>query len=358
MVGQNRTKEFLEYIRVKTKGSSNSTSTNDTSKDSFFITTGKQMLFNIKQMHKMISENQSNYLDLNRFLNITTSITNTCQTSKHTHHYLNKQNKIWTEDDRFKFENQVLMFVKDITTQITNLSQLLENSDVSTDHDYILHQTNILKCLRFEVSSLSDKISHLIKERSKTLHDTHCMNNSNIYKQKINEQLDKFVDEIMKEEIDKKNKTMDEKINKISKIDFKTTKNDLSVLPENEEKYGGNGNGMDINMELSNMEIQEFKKENEEMIQLLEQEHKEVTAAEQKTAEIVDLLNLFTDQVINQESVVTSIGTAISGSLDNLELANKALEQANKRGKDTRTVFITVVLTLTFSLLFLDWYKS
>eukprot|EP01083_Nonionella_stella_P249727 863190_1 len=111
-------------------------------------------------------------------------------------------------------------------------------------------------------------------------------------------------------------------------------------------------------MELSTMEIQEFKKENEEMIQLLEQEHKEVTAAEQKTAEIVDLLNLFTDQVINQESVVTSIGTAISGSLDNLELANKALEQANKRGKDTRTVFITVVLTLTFSLLFLDWYKS
>merc|ERR1719361_2383934 len=107
---------------------------------------------------------------------------------------------------------------------------------------------------------------------------------------------------------------------------------------------------------ISQFEMQEFKQENEEMIKMMEEEEKEVSAAEYKTAEIVELLSLFSEQVINQESVVGNIEGAILGSLDDLMLGNKELEKAQKRGKETRTTFITVVLTLAFSLLFLDWY--
>ena len=137
MVGHNRTNELFEFIRIKTKSNQNATTkpkpTNDEDlDDSMIITTGKQMLFNIRKMHEMIEENTSSYLDLNRFLD--PSITNTQSPAKSsstkpkiTHHgsSKSKQNKIWDEDNRLKFENQVLMFVKDITAQITNLSKLL-----------------------------------------------------------------------------------------------------------------------------------------------------------------------------------------------------------------------------------------
>eukprot|EP01084_Bolivina_argentea_P224415 379484_1 len=199
MVGQNRTPEFLEYVRIKTETSSNSTKHHDTIEDSIIITTSKQMRLSITKMHQRVSERQYQYLDLNRFLNPSSSIDTT---SKHPHH-TSTLHDVWTEEDRFQFENEILIFVKDITSQITKLTELLNSSELKTEHDYIKHQKNILQCLRFEVMSLSDKIRHLIKARSTALHmqHTHSSEDGLGLKKSIKQQdLEAFVDQMMKKE--------------------------------------------------------------------------------------------------------------------------------------------------------------
>ena len=134
-------------------------------------------------------------------------------------------------------------------------------------------------------------------------------------------------------------------------------------MDEEEEKYGmGMSENLraddGMNMELSQWEIQEFKRENEEMVKYFDQQHEEVMKAEQKTTEIVELMGLFAQELLRQGGTVMSIYQAGLSTLENLELGNKELEKAKERGKQNRTVFITVVLTLAFSLVFLDWYKS
>ena len=102
-------------------------------------------------MCQMIEDNTSSYLDLNRFLDPSITITpspgKTNAKFKYPHHASAKQNKIWDEDDRFKFENQVLMFVKDITAQITDLSKLLGMYIL-----YLIHQnmTLIIKFTKYQ----------------------------------------------------------------------------------------------------------------------------------------------------------------------------------------------------------------
>ena len=334
-------------------------------------------------MHQMIEDNTSSYLDLNRFLDPSITIT---PSLKYPHHASAKQNKIWNEDDRFKFENQVLMFVKDITAQITDLSKLLDSSELEINHDYIQHQKNILKCLRLEVTSLSDKIKHLIKARSQALHSMHIDHESDLLKQKQEKKLDQFVDDIMDDimienqiEIQQENKSNLDKFKEMLKLKnlknmgmgmttTMTIKNkddaqDLNVIDEEDEKYGvGMGHNLRMddgqNMELSQWEIQEFKRENEEMVKYFDQQYEEVVKAEQSTTEIVELIGLLTEELLRQDGTVMSIDQAILKSLENLELGNKELQKAQERGKQNRTVFITVVLTLAFSLVFLDWYKS
>ena len=111
-------------------------------------------------------------------------------------------------------------------------------------------------------------------------------------------------------------------------------------------------------MGLSQWEIQEFKRENEEMVKYFDQQYEEVVKAEQSTTEIVELIGLLTEELLRQDGTVVSIDQAILKSLENLELGNEELKKAQERGKQNRTVFITVVLTLAFALVFLDWYKS
>ena len=111
--------------------------------------------FNINKMHELITENQSKYLDLNRFLNTTTPTTPTKSKNslKYPHHASSKRNQIWSEDDRFKFENQILMFVKDITAQITNLTSLLGLSfDFSHLNQYRLHNNNMKNKRQFVIA--------------------------------------------------------------------------------------------------------------------------------------------------------------------------------------------------------------
>lgn len=109
------------------------------------------------------------------------------------------------------------------------------------------------------------------------------------------------------------------------------------------------------NMDLSNVEIQEFTKENEDMVKM-QKEEKEVMMAEKKTIKIQKLMHMLVEQEVNQNRTIGAIGRSILASMTNLEIGNREREKERERTKDTRTVFMTVVLTLAFSLLSLEWF--
>ena len=54
-------------------------------------------------MNEMIAENKSKYLDLNRFLVVTTPTPNTRDKRFKYPHDGSKHSKLWTQDDRYKF---------------------------------------------------------------------------------------------------------------------------------------------------------------------------------------------------------------------------------------------------------------
>ena len=256
------------------------------------------------------------------------------------------------------------------------------------DHQYIRHQKTILQCLRVKVTSLSDDIKHLIRARSVSLQNRQTQREWEQRQKSESKEMQQFGDELISkgtihEVLNRDQRQQRAPNKKIETIvedikedhpdsesdattkqvvrDLMMSKTETKMEEDENVDFGMNGdggNGFMDKMDLSNLEIQEFMKENEDMVKMLEEEEQEVMLAEQKTVGIMDLMDMFTEQVVNQNSTIGGIETSILASLENLEIGNRELEKARERGKDTRTVFMTVVLTLTFSLLFLEWYKS
>lgn len=107
-----RTEEFKNYCTVllKSENINERYSESDHIPESTLVITAKQMRITILQTKSLILKNQYKYLDMDDTIdndNITENKTK------------------WTDDDRFRFENKVLIFVKDITQQIQSLQQAL-----------------------------------------------------------------------------------------------------------------------------------------------------------------------------------------------------------------------------------------
>ena len=100
-----------------------------------------------------------------------------------------------------------------------------------------------------------------------------------------------------------------------------------------------------------------FEQENKELEQLLNEEYQQAIKAEKTTREVVELLNTFTELVMTQDVTISNIFDNIDTSVDNIKMGNIELQKAKKYGKTSRKMFISLILALTFSLLFLDYYK-
>ena len=83
----------------------------------------------------------------------------------------------------------------------------------------------------------------------------------------------------------------------------------------------------------------------------------QVKQIEGKVVEISELQKQFADKVVEQDEDVQRIADTMVHSTENVKDANEQLRQAMQNSAGLRVAIMFVVMVLSFSLLFLDWYN-
>jgi len=137
---------------------------------------------------------------------------------------------------------------------------------------------------------------------------------------------------------------------------FPTLKINPSVLVKidwnaNDEKDGKT-------FDQSSREVEQFEKENAQLLRLLEVEanQKESEQIEQKSEEVSQAVTFFNENVIEQAEVIGNIYDNVEDAVNLVYEGNAQLKQKEERSTSTQATIIIVLVVLTFSVLFLDWF--
>jgi len=109
---------------------------------------------------------------------------------------------------------------------------------------------------------------------------------------------------------------------------------------------------------LSAEEIQMFEQENAFLIDELQNTTDDVQKIEGQVIEIARLQEIFSEKILQQEDDISRIGENLTGTTENLQMANEQIREAIKNNAGFRVWILFFLVVMTFSLLFLDWYND
>lgn len=109
---------------------------------------------------------------------------------------------------------------------------------------------------------------------------------------------------------------------------------------------------------LSTEELQIFEEENEQLHAQFTGLLSEMHQLEQNVTEVAHLQEQFTEKIVEQDRDIERVYGVVVGSTENIKDANEQLRQAIQRNAGLRVYVLFFLLVMSFSLLFLDWYKG
>lgn len=78
---------------------------------------------------------------------------------------------------------------------------------------------------------------------------------------------------------------------------------------------------------------------------------------EGRVVEIARLQSYFTDQVLEQGQSLDRLHMATIGSSENIKDGNELVRDAMRKNAGFRVFILFFIITLSFTILFLDWYN-
>ncbi|KAH9286675.1 Syntaxin-18 [Echinococcus granulosus] len=108
---------------------------------------------------------------------------------------------------------------------------------------------------------------------------------------------------------------------------------------------------------LSEAELKQLEMENAEVYLHFLSERNEIQRLGSQISEIGRLQAVVTESLLEQAEMVQHIGEQVVGSTELVREANEHLRQSMDKTRSVRFWIIFILLTLTFSLHFLDWYS-
>lgn len=78
---------------------------------------------------------------------------------------------------------------------------------------------------------------------------------------------------------------------------------------------------------------------------------------EGKVLEIAKLQEIFTEKVLQQEHDLNKVNETVITSTENVRGGNEQLREAMKKNAGFRVWILFFIITLAFTILFLDWYN-
>lgn len=109
---------------------------------------------------------------------------------------------------------------------------------------------------------------------------------------------------------------------------------------------------------LSATQLQEFESENTQILQEFESQVSQIKSVQSKLLEIAELSNELQSHLSSQTEMTDRLMTEAEQTTLDVSKGNEQLDAAKRRNKNTRLLFVTIFLTLAFTLLFLDYYSS
>jgi len=106
----------------------------------------------------------------------------------------------------------------------------------------------------------------------------------------------------------------------------------------------------------SSREVEQFEKENAQLMLLLEANQKESEQIERNAEEVSQAVTFFNENVIEQAEVIGNIYDNVEDAVNLVYEGNAQLKQKEERSASTQATIIIVIVVLTFSVLFLDWF--
>uniref|UniRef100_A0A8D8WHK1 Syntaxin-18 n=2 Tax=Cacopsylla melanoneura TaxID=428564 RepID=A0A8D8WHK1_9HEMI len=123
---------------------------------------------------------------------------------------------------------------------------------------------------------------------------------------------------------------------------------DIEKHQLNENEYG----------DLSPEELQTFKNENDSLFKHLTNLTEEVEQIESKVLKVAELQQQLTENLYDQAQTVENTLGAFVGTTENIKEGNEQLRQAIQGSATLRLFVILILLVLSFSILFLDWFND
>lgn len=104
-------------------------------------------------------------------------------------------------------------------------------------------------------------------------------------------------------------------------------------------------------------EIQMYDKENNQLFDEMNAISDEVKTIGGKVVEIARLQEIFTEKVLQQEQDLNRLSSTVIESTESIKEGNDELREAMKKSAGFRVWVLFFIITLAFTVLFLDWYN-
>jgi len=108
---------------------------------------------------------------------------------------------------------------------------------------------------------------------------------------------------------------------------------------------------------LTPQEIQMFDQENTQLYDELNSLTDQVKVIGGQVMEIARLQEIFTEKVLQQENELDRLNSSVVASTESIRDGNEQLREAIKKGAGFRVWVLFFIITLAFTVLFLDWYN-
>lgn len=283
-----------------------------TSKKDPNLSTAKEIVKHVSTLQKFLQEHKFAYLNVINYLSTNKTMT--------------EADREYLDNTAQKVLNECSMLLKEFRQDITkgkNPKQLIE------------HYIGVAELVESYLRTISKMYTEVKATRVKKVIDVHKL--SRLENISANGNIKQIPPKIS-------DKTENTQVTENNHMDSKITETGTSSINDSDQ--------------LSSEEIQMFESENALLYNELNSLSDEVQQMERKVVHISELQELFTEKVLVQEKDIDRIATTVTGTTENIKVANEQIRQAIQRNAGLRVWVLFFLLVMSFSLLFLDWYND
>lgn len=282
--------------------------------------------------------------------------------TKYGHDYLNTYGylpgaSVMTDERREKLDTDVEEFIDSCQEKIKILQSEIRLSTVS--QQVIEHREAVIRIVRRILNDLFNYFNHLkttkiVRQMEKQNYDRIEISSSNLSPSKEYESMDSDAFDL-----DNLASVTNDKVASTSTTSISSKRRDQQVSPSVsfDDCRQQSLLAAEHNTSIDPSEIQALALENSQIHDELITLDDEVKLIGKKVVQISKLQEMFTEKVMEQAVDLDNLHETAIKSSENVREGNDLIRDAMMRNASTRVFILFYIITLGFSILFLDWYN-